>query len=130
MRGILISRNTIQGISSATIELVNGHLLDTFVAADRAAGHVRTYAMKSAPGRAAVFFLLNKDSLAVDVNIRVTGLTAPKITKCIEFVGQSPDDTAPATRARPALSIANGTMHGRLAPLSLTIMTAETGGKN
>lgn len=104
------------------IELVNQHLLDAFVAAERVNGPVRTYAMRSQDGRRLAVLLLNKDDRPADVRVELRGAGAAAIRECSEFLGQTPDDRAPITRAREPLQIAAGVLRGTLSPLSVTFV--------
>jgi hypothetical protein len=104
------------------IRLVNGGLLEEFVATERVQGRLRCYAMRSRDGGRLALFLLNKDDQAAEVVIPLGAAAKLTLTQSREFTGKSPDDVAPTVRDRASPQIKNGTAHTTLVPLSVTVI--------
>lgn len=102
------------------IGLVNDHLLDAFVATERAVGLVRAYALRAADGRRAVLALLNKGEQAQEVAVSWRGFSAGALRRCTEFAGINPADVRPTTRARADAVCSADRLTAKLAPLSVT----------
>ena len=101
------------------IRIVNDHLLDSFVAAERVAGLVRAYALRSSDGRRAVLALLNKGESAQEVVVKWSGFSAGSLRRGTEFAGRTPSDVKPGTRTKSGLPLSADRLSTTLAPLSL-----------
>jgi len=103
------------------LRLINGNLLEEFVATNRVSGRLRCYAMRSQDGIQCEVFLLNKDDKPLPVTFSISDATRELSIQRIEFAGRSPDDIAPIIRSN-VLPIGQETvLHATLAPLSITI---------
>lgn len=111
--------------TGSIIELVNRHLLDSFVAATRVSGRIRSYAMLSGDGRRLMLFLLNKDEKAHAVRLELQGRAPVRFGEGEVFSGRKPDDRSPIIGRWEGGRIEGGTAVAELAALSATVIELE-----
>lgn len=112
--------------TGAIIELVNGHLLDDFVASNRVAGRVRSYAMVSKDRSRMMLFLLNKDEAPREIRVVFKGANPKRLLSEREFSGSAPDDRMPTLKQRSGFRLDETGASVSLAPLSVSLFEFGT----
>jgi hypothetical protein len=117
--------NNLQATGSALA--IWGQFLKEKMVASTSAGMVRTYSTYSPGGRTATVFLINKDTRARDVTVRLENLSSSFSARRWVFKGTGPDDARPSWSGNGVVQSAGNLISATLDPVSVTVLDLTPG---